>query len=62
LRVGAVVGTVAIGVGVDRVRYVFVGFLEQSAYGEPAVHVGGVKVGVLENLRSLDAAVGEEID
>ena len=62
MRVGAAVGTVAIGVGVDRVRHVILGGLEQSAHGEPVVHVVGIKVGVLENLRSLDAAVGEEID
>ena len=50
------------GVGVDRVRHVSLGGREQSAHGEPVVHVVGIKVGVLENLLSLDAAVGEEID
>ena len=30
MRVGAAVGAVAIGVGVDRVRHVMLGFLEQS--------------------------------
>jgi hypothetical protein len=62
LRVGAAVGTVAIGVGGDRVRHVRLGGLEQRAQGECVVHVVGIKVGVLENLRSLDAVVGEEID
>jgi hypothetical protein len=38
------------------------GGLEQIAQGECVVHVVGIKVGVLENLRSLDAVVGEEID
>ena len=50
MRVGATVGAVAIGVGVDRVGYEIVGFREQSAQGVPAAHVVGVKVGVLENL------------
>ena len=62
MRVGATVGTVAIGVGGDRVRHVMLGGLEQSAQGECVVHVVGIKIGVLENLLSLDAEVGEEID
>jgi len=62
MRVGATVGTVAIGVGGDRFRHVRLGGLEQSAQGECVVQVVGIKVGVLENLLSLDAAVGEEVD
>ena len=62
MRVGAAVGTVAIGVGVDRVRHVMLGGLEQSALGEYVLHVVGIKVGVLENRPSVDATVGEEID
>ena len=62
MRVGAAVGTVVIGVGVDRVRHVMLGGLEQSALGECVLHVVGIKVSVLENRPSVDAAVGEEID
>ena len=50
MRVGATVGAVAIGVGVDRGRNEIVGFREQGAEGVPAAHVVGVKVGVLEDL------------
>jgi hypothetical protein len=36
------------------------GGLEQSALGECVLHVVGIKVSVLENRPSVDAAVGEE--
>ena len=56
------VRAVGVGVGVDRLRQVRLGGLEQSSNGECVVQVVGIKVGVLENLLSLDAAVGEEVD
>ena len=62
MRVGATVCAVAVGVGGDRVRHVRLGGLEQSSKGEGVVQVVGIKVCVLENLLSLDAAVGEEVD
>ena len=62
MRVGATVGTVAVGVGGDRFRHVRLGGLEQSSQGKCVVQVVGIKVGVLENLLSLDAVVGEEVD
>ena len=62
MRVGATVCAVAVGVGGDHSRHVRLGGLEQSSKSECVVQVVGIKVGVLENLLSLDAAVGEEVD
>ena len=62
MRVGPTVRAVGVGVGVDRLRHVRLGGLEQSSNGECVVQVVGIKVGFLENCPSLDVTVDKEVD